>query len=114
MDVSGVKDYVLPRVGVKKYRDSHDVTIIDQIQAGEGPAGGYNHDKLSAWAYPLPTLVAPDPIVDTTGSGIDDSFEATHGLTGDGTGTKIFWDFGTYNVTNNAGYTCLLYTSPSP
>ncbi|HET8735194.1 MAG TPA: hypothetical protein VFM69_01215 [Pricia sp.] len=105
MDVSEVKPYVLPRAGANKYRDSHDIDIIAQVQAGSGPESGYNHDKESAWSYPLPALAAPDPINDTTGSGIDDAFEAQHGLTGDGTGTTVNWDFGTYQVVNNAGYT---------
>ncbi|WP_394747337.1 T9SS type A sorting domain-containing protein [Spongiimicrobium salis] len=94
---AGLKDTLLLYAGAFP-RDSHDIRIINHINSGTG---------VVAQTGVFPIIAGGTADADTNNNGISDIFENQHNITGDGTGVTIHWDFGAYQVVNNAGYSDL-------
>lgn len=97
---SNVETILLNNVGAGRDiqgLDSYDQSLIDDVTTNV--ASGYN-------ARQYPTLASGTPPTSTTIPGIPDSFVTTHNIS---SATQVItdWDFGTYTVTNTAGYTAI-------
>lgn len=82
-------------VGNSIYRDSMDTEAISQYYSGTG-----NYESLT---IPSKTLTSKPANYDSIIDGMDDSFVTAHSITSRSQ-VKTNWNFGTYNVINNAGY----------
>lgn len=98
---SQVPNLVINDVGPSLlFNDSYDARLFDEYENNTGVIGRSN---LSA--APVNTVLRPSNY-DSIASGIPDSFSIEHGIASPNQ-SKINWDFGTYTVTNNAGYTAI-------
>lgn len=94
---------VVPNAGTK-FKDTSDNRIISLVNQGTGAGGIITHENQVGGFPVLSTEERPsnfDSLID----GISNDFVNEHSLSGNGTGVTINWDFGTYQVINDAGYT---------
>lgn len=95
-----IENEVLTDSGNVLYRssDSLDQAVIADYYASVG-----NRNDVS---IPSKSTVTKSAGYDSIITGIDDTFTNAHGITSHNE-VKTNWDFGTYNVVNNAGYTAI-------
>lgn len=86
-------------------RDSIDEALITSFNNGSGSRLGSSVTAGDS-NFANPVSSSHDAGYDTNNNGIPDTFEATHSITSN---NQIItnWDFGTYDVVNNAGHTAL-------
>lgn len=87
---------VLPTVGNSLYRETLDQTLIDNYYT--------ETSDFTLPAKPTKTLTSRPAGYDTDNDGMPDEFETAYNIT-DKDGVKTFWNFGTYTITNTAGFT---------
>lgn len=95
---SNIEESVFAEVGNSLYRDAYDQQMIDDYYAGTGDYSLGTRPSKTSSSRPGNFYVSnPD---------IPETFVQAHGITSN---NQIItnWDFGTYTVTNNAGYTAL-------
>lgn len=98
LPVSEIDD-ILPSIGCFP-RDQYDTNYINEYITNTGTQGTTT-GTLNTSLYSNGTKP-----VDSNNDGIPDNFTSQHNITS-ASQIKTNWDFGSYNVVNNAGYTAL-------
>lgn len=92
---------LLDDVGNSLNRDALDAQLISEYYSGTG-----NNNANPQYAVPTKSSFTRASGYDTIADGIPDSFAIEHGITNHND-VIVNWDFGSYAVTNNAGYTAI-------
>jgi hypothetical protein len=99
---SEVHQYIKDNVGANLYRDAADTRVLNDI---ENLTGGRIFGEDEVGGFPVIPENTRGNNFYAGSSHISQAFYDEHNLSGDGTSVTINWDFGTYQVINNAGYT---------
>jgi hypothetical protein len=98
---SEVENLVINDVGPSSlFTDPYDARLFDEYQNNTGVIGGVGQSAATV------TPTSRSAGYDSIASGIPNAFATEHGIT-DPHQVIVNWDFGTYTVTNNAGYTAI-------